>query len=399
LTQAWPPEVGASIRQLDELVARIDEQLIDRTHAIRLLALALLCREHILAIGPPGVAKTLIATCFSQGVRARRFEMQLTRFSEPSELFGPLDIDKFREGVYAIRTDGMLADVEIGFLDEVFEANSAVLNSLLTLMNERAYHNGKARQAAPLLTLIGCSNAVPDDASLAAFSDRFLLRMKLEPVPDERLRDLLRVGWKGERANIIDADDAIPLITVEKLRDLHRRLAEIDLNPILPQYEELVLRLRRDDVAFSDRRAVRALKLIAGAALMREAAVAAPRDFWPINSMWVRDDDRPALEAAVTWAMGQEAPTEQDNDRLSHEELAARLDAGRRDVAAAGSEVALFQLLRELGTLRRAIMRIASASPAGADDEGSRQIRQLQESVGAVISEAYAKLEDLENDV
>ena len=180
----WPGNVINAVCRVNELSARLKQQFVDRDNAVQLLTLAAVCQEHLLVIGVPGGGKTLLATNFARGIKARRFEMQLTRFSEPSELFGPLDIEQFRKGVYQVRVSNMLADVEIGFLDEVFEANSAVLNTLLTIMNERVFHNGAEQVHVPLLTLIGASSHLPEDTTLAAFSDRFLLRTRLDPVPD-----------------------------------------------------------------------------------------------------------------------------------------------------------------------------------------------------------------------
>lgn len=348
----WPKPVLIAVRRLNELRLRLNKQFVDRDMAVRLLILAALCREHLLTIGVPGGAKTLLASNFAKAIEARRFEMQLTRFSEPSELFGPLDIEQFRNGVYQIRVKDMLADVEIAFLDEVFEANSAVLNTLLTLMNERVFHNGASLMSAPLLTLIGATNHLPEDHGLAAFADRFLLRIRLNPVSDNQMAQLLDVGWNGEAALIANTPTAAPIIRADELRELHRRLAEVDLTPARPTYEKLILRLRRDGIAYSDRRAVRGLKLLAGAALLRESGKAEPEDLWPLRYTWMREDDLPALGAAVDEACGEQ-PDRDRVEKASPQTLRARLETLSGETGTLNSEVAVFQHLRSLGILRR----------------------------------------------
>src|SRR5262249_38162923 len=138
----------------------------------------------------------------TENVDARGFHYLLTRFTEPSELFGPLDLEKFQDGTFHIRTEGMLPEAQIAFLDEVFQGSSAILNSLLTLVNERVFHNGSYRQPVPLITLVGASNSLPDDPAVYAFADRFVLRLQVDRVPDERLDELIGQGWELELARI-----------------------------------------------------------------------------------------------------------------------------------------------------------------------------------------------------
>jgi MoxR-like ATPase len=388
----WPKDVANAIRRLNELCRRMEDGLVDRGDAVRLLGLATLCQEHILALGPPGVAKTMLATRFAQSIDARFFAMQLTRFSEPSELFGPLDIEKFRAGVYSVRTATMLADVEIGFLDEVFEANSSILNSLLALMNERVFHNGATAQKAPLLTLFGASNKTTDDQALAAFADRFLLRVKLDAVRNDRVRALLDLGWKAETDRIVERPAEVKLVTVTELRSLHCRLAEVDLQPVIEIYENLILRLRRDGVAFSDRRAVRGLKLIAGATLMRGASVTKPEDMWPVRHMWVREDDEAALAAAVDEALGAD-PAGADDSETSPELLRQRLDDLAGETMSIESEVGMWQHVRALGTLRRDAMRAMPESAPG-DDEAVDEAFLAE--IDRAIDTAQDRLETVE---
>src|SRR3954465_5244635 len=126
---------------------------LDKGELIRLLMVALVAGEHMLIVGPPGTAKSALIRHLARLVDARTFEYLLTRFSEPSELFGPVDIKAFRDGLYVRRTESMLPEAEIVFLDEIFKSNSAILNSLLGILNERRFFTGNATIKVPLCSL------------------------------------------------------------------------------------------------------------------------------------------------------------------------------------------------------------------------------------------------------
>src|SRR4029078_4057883 len=116
-------------------------------------------------------------------VRGEYFEYLLTRFSEPNEVFGPIDLAKLREGTVATVTTGMLPEAEVASLDELFNANSAILNNLLTVLNERVYRRGAETHKLPLISLFSASNHLPDEDALKALFDRFLLRCQVDHLP------------------------------------------------------------------------------------------------------------------------------------------------------------------------------------------------------------------------
>lgn len=166
--------------------------LVERRDEVRLLFLAALAGEHALLIGPPGTAKSELARRLRFAFAGSRFfERLLTRFSVPEELFGPLSIKRLEADEYHRLTEGYLPTATIAFLDEIFKANSAILNALLTLLNERLFDNGKDRTEVPLVSVVGASNELPEGVELDALFDRFLIRCLIEPVSNEGFDALL----------------------------------------------------------------------------------------------------------------------------------------------------------------------------------------------------------------
>jgi MoxR-like ATPase len=181
------PPPGPRTRKIRRILEHLDGALLERGTHLRAVFLALLAGQHALLLGPPGTAKSLLARALCAAVDgADYFEYLLSRFTHPDELFGPVSIPGLKDEDYRRLTEGFLPRAHVAFLDEIFKANSSILNSLLTLVNERVFHHGRHRDPAPLLGLVGASNELPAEGEgLEALYDRFLVRLSVPPLGGE----------------------------------------------------------------------------------------------------------------------------------------------------------------------------------------------------------------------
>lgn len=321
-------------RVLDPLKARF----VGRDEVIDLIALAAVAGEHLFLLGPPGTAKSLLVRSFAERVRGRYFEYLLTRFSEPNELFGPIDLVRLREGVVAAVTAGMLPEAEFAFLDELFNANSAILNNLLTVLNERTYRRGAESYRLPLLTAFAASNHLPEDDALQALFDRFLVRCRVDPLPRPQLPALLAAGWGIERDGPTDAEPRPDAPTADDLRALGDRARAVELGGVLDAYADAVTKVRDLGVGLTDRRAVKVLKLVAASAVLCGRAVADRTDLWVLRYVWDRPEQIGPLGALVAGLLdgaGGPAPHPRAArpEQVDAEELARELDAAEAGLA------------------------------------------------------------------
>ncbi len=174
------------IPRLLRLVESVDSEFVDRGEAARLVMASLISGVPLVLLGPPGTAKSALikrmVVLSGADPEKECFEWLLSRFTTPEELFGPPDFESLKKGVYKTKVEGKLPSARIAFLDEIFRGSSMILNTLLSILNERKFHDGNESMDIPLLGVVGASNQPPVDPDLDAFFDRFPIRVWLESV-------------------------------------------------------------------------------------------------------------------------------------------------------------------------------------------------------------------------
>lgn len=317
-------------RRLQEQVLEpMKAAFVGKAEIIDLLGLCLAGGENLFILGPPGTAKSALVHDLGRRLEGETFEYLLTRFTEPNELFGPFDIRKLRDGILETNTEGMLPEASLVFLDELLNANSAILNSLLTVLNERVLRRGRQTYELPLLTVIGASNHLPEEESLRALFDRFLIRVRSENVDDSALAQVLLAGWQLEK----DGDAKVEGIGVEEIRQLQAALPTVRLEAVQETYVNLIGRIRALGLQLSDRRAVKLQRLIAASALLCGRQEAVVSDLWVMRHVWDQEEQQELLAGVVDEAIsdaeatsGAEHPRGREHEPPSAEMLASDLE-------------------------------------------------------------------------
>jgi MoxR-like ATPase len=290
-------EIGR--RLAEEVLIPLKRTFVGKDEVIDLLGVCLVGGENLFILGPPGTAKSAIVQELGRRLEGHTFDYLLTRFTEPNELFGPFDIRRLREGDLVTNTDGMLPEASLVFLDELLNANSAILNSLLMVLNEKIFRRGKETIPLPLLMVVGASNRLPEDDALRALFDRFLMRVHCDNVPEDRLGDVLDAGWKID-GGLIERGTALHM---DDIRFLQGQLHQVDVQGVRAPYLDLLRRLRQAGIDISDRRAVKFQRLMAASALLCGRLTAAISDFWVLQYIWDRQEQQEVLQAIVQEAL------------------------------------------------------------------------------------------------
>ncbi|MFY0254468.1 AAA family ATPase [Chitinophaga sp. 30R24] len=288
----------ALVDKLHVILQHLKTVFVSKDDIIDLMGICLASRENLFLLGPPGTAKSALVRGLANQLDGKTFEYLLTRFTEPNELFGPFDIRKLREGELLTNTEGMLPEASFIFLDELLNANSAILNSLLMVLNERIFRRGKETRPLPALMIVGASNHLPEEEALQALYDRFLLRATCENTDPAHLQEVLLAGWKLEQPIASHAG-----ISTEEVQHLQQLTHQVNLDHIRPIYIALIQQLRNAGLKLSDRRAVKLQRVIAASALLCKRMVAIPSDMWVLRYIWDTTEQREIISGIVNAAI------------------------------------------------------------------------------------------------
>jgi MoxR-like ATPase len=280
-------EEAQSLREkINRFRVSLGRFFVDKQELIDLMTISAVAQEPLLLVGPPGTAKSELVLKFKDAMQIADedyFEYMLTRFTEPSEVLGPIDINLLRDGRYIRRDRGKLPTASLVFLDEIFKSNSAILNSLLTIINERKFYQDGVPQPVALKVLFAATNEIPEHAELAALKDRFCLKAACRSVQarfflelidagldSQTARDLNQRPWAEGHATLVDflkAHRYLTFLMSRRTTDADgRELRDRDLffsEELLRELRRLLKTLVREDNIFvSDRKVIKLYRLL-----------------------------------------------------------------------------------------------------------------------------------------
>jgi MoxR-like ATPase len=280
---------SAAIAKLQEIRDQLNRTFLERAELIDGALAALLSHHHVLLIGPPGTAKSMLAEELCTRIEgANYFQWLLTRFSTPEELFGAVSLKGLEQDDYRRVTSHKLPEAHIAFLDEIFKANSSILNALLTLINERIFHNGRERISTPLITMFGASNELPDEEELSALYDRFMFRFITGYITEDfRFLKMLEGA----------APETRTMLSFPELNAIAGAVMTVKVpGAILNQIAELRRILTREQIVVSDRRWKNSLDVLRAHAIIFGRSVVVEDDLMFLEHvLWKDPEERPKV--------------------------------------------------------------------------------------------------------
>lgn len=292
-------------KRIQELVESISAGMYEREEIIAVALLGALCGQNTFLYGPPGTAKSLISRRIACAFeKPRYFEYLMNRFSTPEEVFGPVSIKALKEDNYVRKTDCYLPKADFAFLDEIWKSSPAILNTLLTLINERIFRNGESIERAPLKALIAASNETPDiNQGLEALYDRFIVRLLVAPINERQHFDFL-IDSKPTDAETSISESLIikPDEWKEWMEKIHSVSLSAETKTIIHLIRKKLSEQEGDDKVYvSDRRWQRAAILMKAAAFFNDRSATNHSDAMLLQHvLWTKEGNQQKISDIVS---------------------------------------------------------------------------------------------------
>ncbi len=315
------------LERFKQLLGEMNRGIYEKETEISLSLLAALAGESIILLGPPGVAKSMVARQLKTAfMDAQSFEYLMSRFSTPDEIFGPVSIQKLKTSdTYERAVEGYLPTADVVFLDEIWKAGPAIQNTLLTVINEKIFRNGNREMHLPLKLLVAASNELPAKGEgLEALWDRFVIRIESRPIKLEKnFRAMLleshadfsgSTGILGHADFADNADFSDLKITAEEYAEWAEKICKIGVKEeVLDAISAIRKSLRavnvdeaaeRRNIYVSDRRWKNIVRLLRTSAFMQDREEVDICDLLPIyHCLWQEPEERDAIRNIVIRAL------------------------------------------------------------------------------------------------
>ena len=311
------------LERFKQLLGEMNRGIYEKETEISLSLLAALAGESIILLGPPGVAKSMVARQLKTAFReAQSFEYLMSRFSTPDEIFGPVSIQKLKTSdTYERAVEGYLPTADVVFLDEIWKAGPAIQNTLLTVINEKIFRNGNREMHLPLKLLVAASNELPAKGEgLEALWDRFVIRIESRPIKLEKNFRAMLLEVKSEERGVKKQSSAAEgkansnAITAEEYAEWTERIGKIGVKiEVLDAISAIRKSLRtvnvdeaaeRRNIYVSDRRWKNIVRLLRTSAFMQDREEVDICDLLPIyHCLWQEPEERDAIRCIVIRAL------------------------------------------------------------------------------------------------
>lgn len=307
MAKANPVNAAKSqIKALREVRTEMKSSLVERGTEIDLIVLSFMARVHMLMLGEPGVAKSMLIEEFLRHIEgANLFEHQLNKDTEGAEIFGPVAFSAMKEDKFHRQTEGYLPWAHGAYIDEVFRSNSTVLNGMLRVINERTYKNGLQVINCPLWCLVGAANNLPthDREDLAAFADRLGVRRLVAPVQtQEGIMEILEGQIERDRGN---GNGSITTISRDDMELVQGQVLQVSVpTAMVRKMAELVQRAGEKGLRLSTRRLGQGRRLVQANALLNDRGEVKQDDLRLLEHfLWNEPDEVPtAYELCLDFA-------------------------------------------------------------------------------------------------